>query len=71
MVGHMTELIDVRADAIWPGEAICLGGALITVTGVEPRGRVIDLHTEYGPALRFLRGDLVAVRIHAEQSDAA
>jgi hypothetical protein len=61
----MTELIDVRADAVAPGETICLGGATILVTGVETRGRVVDLHTEYGPALRMLRTETVAVTVDA------
>jgi hypothetical protein len=61
----MTELIDVRADAVAPGETICLGGATILVTGVEARGRVVDLHTEYGPALRMLRTETVAVAVDA------
>lgn len=55
------ELIDVRADAIAPGESICLGGSLILITGVSQSGEVVDLHTEYGPALRLLRGDVVPV----------
>jgi hypothetical protein len=61
----MTELIDVRADAISPGEAICLGGALILITAIDASDRTVDLHTEYGPALRFGRADLVAVAADA------
>jgi hypothetical protein len=67
----MTELIDVRADAICPGEFICLGGALILVTGVDTGAKVVDLHTEYGPALRLLCRELVPVAVAAEESDAA
>ena len=57
----MTELIDVRADAIGPGEHICLGGSAILVTAVECGPTTVDLHTEYGPTLRLLRRDCVAV----------
>lgn len=57
----MTELIDVRADGVGPGERICLGGALILVTAVECSPTTVDLHTEYGPALRLLRTDCVAL----------
>jgi hypothetical protein len=55
----MTELIDVRADAIAPGEVICLNGAAIVVTGVRRGPRTVDLHTCYGPTLRFLHADVV------------
>ena len=65
----MSELVDVRADAIGPGETICLGGVAIEVTAVARRGRTIDLHTCYGPALRMLREDLVPVVVAA--ADAA
>jgi hypothetical protein len=71
MVHLMTELIDVRADAISPGEAVCLSGALILITAVDTRVRTVDLHTEYGPALRFLRHDVIAVAVDAWQTDAA
>jgi hypothetical protein len=57
----MTELIDVRADAVGPGERICLSGALVLITGVDTHERVVDLHTEYGPALRLLRTESVAL----------
>ncbi|GAC1534921.1 MAG: hypothetical protein NVS3B12_16410 [Acidimicrobiales bacterium] len=57
----MTELIDVRADAIGPGERICLGGCAILVTAVECGTTTVDLHTEYGPSLRLLRRDCVAL----------
>jgi hypothetical protein len=57
----MTELIDVRADAIGPGEVVCLGGAAILVTTVERGPRTVDLHTCYGPALRLLHADLVSI----------
>jgi hypothetical protein len=67
----MTELVDVRADAIGPGEVICLGGSPIEVTAVERGPRTIDLHTCYGPALRLLHEDLVPVVVAAEASDAA
>ncbi len=67
----MTELIDVRADAIGPGEHVCLGGAAIVVTAVECAEHTVDLHTEYGPALRFLRTDVIPVVVLAERSDAA
>jgi len=59
MVTSMSELVDVRADAIGPGEVVCLGGAAIVVTAVEVGQRTVDLHTCYGPALRFLREDVV------------
>lgn len=68
---NMTELIDVRADAIFPGEHICLGGSLILVTAVEATAVVVDLHTEFGPALRFVRTDVLAVAVTAEESNAA
>jgi len=55
----MSELVDVRADAIAPGEVVCLGGAAIVVTGVERGARTVDLHTCFGPALRLLHEDLV------------
>ena len=67
----MTELIDVRADAIAPGEHICLGGAAILITGVEYRATTVDLHTEYGPALRLLRSECVALITPAHSVDAA
>jgi len=67
----MTELVDVRADAIGPGEVVCLAGAVIEVTAIERGARTVDLHTCYGPALRFLHEDLVAVVIAVETSDAA
>jgi hypothetical protein len=67
----MTELIDVRADAISPGESICLAGALILVTAVEPHGRAVDLHTEYGPALRLLGDDLLPVAVAWAENEAA
>jgi hypothetical protein len=57
----MSELVDVRADSIGPGERICIGGAVIVVTAIETRAALVDLHTEYGPALRMLGGDLVAL----------
>jgi hypothetical protein len=67
----MNELIDVRADAVAPGEWICLGGSLVLVTAIESRRKVVDLHTEYGPALRFVRSDVVAVAVPVEECDAA
>jgi len=67
----MTELIDVRADAIAPGEQICLGGAAILITGVDHGPATVDLHTEYGPALRLLRSDCVALITSAHSVDAA
>jgi len=67
----MTELVDVRADAIGPGEVVCLAGAVIEVTAVERGARTVDLHTCYGPALRFLHEDLVPVVVAVETSDAA
>ena len=70
MVSRMSELIDVRADAIGPGEVLCLGGAAIVVTAVERGRRTVDLHTCYGPALRFLHQDLVAVVVNVAE-DAA
>ena len=57
----MNELVDIRVDCVAPGEQICLSGAAVLITAVEPHGRVVDLYTEYGPALRFLRRDLVAL----------
>lgn len=57
----MSELIDVRADAVAPGEHLCVSGAVVLVTAVEAGDRFVDLHTEYGPALRFARDDWVAV----------
>jgi len=65
------ELVDVRADAIAPGESICLGGSLILVTEVAAHDGVVDLFTEYGPALRFLQCDVVPVRWWASSVDAA
>lgn len=67
----MTELIDVRADGVGPGERICLGGALILITAVECGPTTVDLHTEYGPALRFLRSDCVALAVADQAVDAA
>jgi hypothetical protein len=67
----MSELVDVRADAIGPGEVICLGGAAIEVTAVERGPRTVDLHTCYGPTLRFLDTDIVPVVAVAEAFDAA
>ncbi|HEY2428918.1 MAG TPA: hypothetical protein VGI06_08320 [Acidimicrobiales bacterium] len=67
----MNELIDVRADAVGPGELLCLGGAAILVTAVEPGARTVDLHTCYGPALRFHRDDLVPVVVPGEEAGAA
>jgi hypothetical protein len=61
MVAGMSELVDVRADAIAPGEVVCLGGASIVVTGIERGARTVDLRTCYGPALRLLHEDLVAI----------
>ena len=57
----MAELVDVRADAIAPGEVICLNGAAIVVTGIEKGARTVDLHTCYGPAIRVLHADMVPV----------
>jgi hypothetical protein len=59
----MSELIDVRADAVGPGECVCVGGAVIMVTGVSASEGFVDLHTEFGPALRFVRHETVAVVI--------
>ena len=67
----MTELIDVRADAVGPGERICLGGSAILITAVECTPATVDLHTEYGPALRMLRSDCVALILSEPASDAA
>jgi hypothetical protein len=61
MVTVMSELVDVRADAVGPGEVVCLGGAAIVVTGVEHGSHTVDLHTCYGPALRFPCDDVVPV----------
>ena len=61
IVSGMSELVDVRADAVGPGEVVCLGGAAIVVTAVERGARTVDLHTCYGPALRFLHEDVVPV----------
>ena len=57
----MTELVDVRADAVAPGEQVCIAGAVVLVTAVETGAKTVDLHTEYGPALRLSRADLIAV----------
>ena len=65
----MTELVDMTAEAIGPGDVICLGGAAIEITAVERRARTIDLHTCYGPALRLLHRDTVPVVLEA--ADAA
>lgn len=67
----MTDLIDVRADAIGPGEHICLAGAAILVTAVECGPATVDLHTCYGPALRLLRSEMVPVLVAAEHEGAA
>ncbi len=67
----MTELIDARADSISPGEYLCVGGVAILVTEVECSDGTVDLHTEYGPALRLLRKDVVVVIIASAESDAA
>jgi hypothetical protein len=67
----MSELVDVRADAIAPGECICLGGADILITAVECSGGTVDLHTCYGPALRFVRGDVVSLVVPASSWSAA
>ena len=61
----MTELVDMTAEEIGPGDVICLGGAAIEVTAVERRARTVDLHTCYGPALRLLPGDRVAIVVAA------
>ena len=61
----MTELADVRADAIAPGEVICLNGVAIVVTGIEKGARTVDLHTCYGPAIRVLHADVVPVVVPA------
>ena len=61
----MTELVDVTAEEIGPGDVICLGGSAIEITAVERGARTIDLHTCYGPALRLLQGDLVPVVVAA------
>ena len=66
----MSELVDVRADAIAPGEVVCLGGAAIVVTAVERSStRTVDLHTCFGPALRFLCTDLVPVAVPSADTD--
>jgi len=70
-ISGMTELVDVRADAVGPGEYVCFGDAVILITAVECGDRVVDLHTEYGPALRLLRGDEVPVVLVAEEAGAA
>ena len=57
------DLVDVRADGICPGESICLGGSMILITAVEPRGAVVDLHTEFGPALRFVAHEVIATAV--------
>ena len=67
----MTELVDVRADAIAPGERLCLGGVEILITAVEGTGTTVDLHTCYGPALRLLRSEVVPVVVTASEIDAA
>jgi len=67
----MIELVDVRADALGPGEQVCLGGSAILITAVDHGERWVDLHTEFGPALRFLRTDVVAVVVAPGQVDAA
>jgi hypothetical protein len=67
----MTELIDVRADAIAPGEFICLGGSLILVTDVGAGRGFVDLFTEYGPALRMAPFDVVPVAVEIEEYEAA
>jgi len=67
----MNDLVDVRAEAIGPGEYICLGGAAILITAVERTGPTVDLHTCYGPALRFLCEEVVPVIAVAEDSNAA
>jgi hypothetical protein len=61
----MTELVDVRADAVGPGEQISISGAVLLITAVQARGKVVDLHTEYGPALRLLRSESVALVVAA------
>lgn len=65
------ELVDVRAEAVAPGESICINGAVVLVTAVDVASRAVDLHTEYGPALRLTRGDWIALAVTAEQVDAA
>jgi hypothetical protein len=71
MVGAVSELVDVRADAVAPGECICLGGVAILITAVEHGDGNVDLHTCYGPALRYRRDDTVPVVIAAEETDVA
>ena len=65
----MTDLVDMAVESIGPGDVICLGGAAIEVTAVERGRRTVDLHTCYGPALRLLPGDTLAVVVAA--ADAA
>jgi hypothetical protein len=67
----MNELVDMRAEAVGPGTRISIGGATILVTAVEAHERVVDLHTEYGPALRMLRTDWVAVAVDSALTVAA
>jgi hypothetical protein len=67
----MSELVDVRADAVAPGEQICLGGAAVLITAIEAHDRVVDLHTEYGPALRLLRDECVALVVAEAPADSA
>jgi hypothetical protein len=67
----MVELVEVRADAVAPGEQLCIGGALLLITAVEAGPRVVDLHTEYGPALRLLRTEWVTVAAAEETTAAA
>jgi len=62
----MADLVDVRVDTLSPGELVCFGGAVILITAVSRHGEVIDLHTEYGPALRFVASDIVAVALAGE-----
>ena len=62
----MNELIDVQADAIVPGDVVCLGGVAILITAVDHGPRTVDLHTCYGPALRLTRHDVVPVAVTAE-----
>jgi len=71
MVAPMTELVDMKADTVGPGDVICLGGAAIEVTAVDRGARTIDLHTCYGPALRLLPDDLVPVVTTVDAADAA
>ena len=39
---------------------------MILITAVDSGVKSVDLHTEYGPALRFARSDLVAVAAASE-----